>query len=128
AKRLFRLLSMIQAPDVPSWTAAALLDTDVAAAEEVLERLVDAHVLQAVDYPGVRQLRYRFHSLIRAYARERLAETEPPAERSAALTRVLGAWLALAETAHRREYGGDYTIIHGTAPRWHPPDVDPLDI
>lgn len=128
AKRLFRLLSMIQAPDVPSWTAAALLDTDVASAEEVLERLVDAHVLQTVEYPDARQLRYRFHNLIQTYARERLAETESPEERSAALNRVLGAWLALAETAHRREYGGDYTIIHGTAPRWSPPDVDPLDI
>ncbi len=124
AKRLFRLLAMLQAPDVPSWAAAALLDTDVASAEDVLERLIDAHVLQTVDYPNARHLRYRFHDLIQVYARERLAETETPGERAAALSRALGAWLGLAEVAHRKEYGGDYTLIHGDAPRWRPPDAD----
>ncbi|WP_433501502.1 AfsR/SARP family transcriptional regulator [Sphaerimonospora sp. CA-214678] len=124
AKRLFRLLSMLQAPDVPSWAAAALLDTDVASAEDVLERLIDAHVLQSVDHPNARHLRYRFHDLIQVYARERLAETETPGERAAALSRALGAWLGLAEVAHRKEYGGDYTLIHGAAPRWRPPDAD----
>ncbi len=128
AKRLFRLLALIRAPDVRSWTAAALLETDVAAAEEVLESLVDAHVLETVVYPDARGLRYRFHDLIRVYARERLTETEAQAERDAVLVRVLGAWLALAEAAHRKEYGGDYTIIHGNAPRWRPPDADPGDM
>jgi len=37
---------------------------------------------------------------------------------------ALSAWLTLAEEAHRREYGGDYTILHGNhrAHRW-PADV-----
>ena len=128
AKRLFRLLAMIRAPDVPSWTAAALLDTDLVGAEEVLESLVEAHMLDSVAYPDARGLRYRFHDLIRVYARERLAETETQAERDAVLDRVLGAWLALAEVAHRKEYGGDYTIIHGNAPRWRPEDADCADM
>ncbi|WP_322750107.1 MULTISPECIES: BTAD domain-containing putative transcriptional regulator [unclassified Frankia] len=128
AKRLFRRLAMIQAPDVRSWTAAALLDTDVAVAEDVLESLVDAHVLETVVYPDARGLRYRFHDLIRVYARERLIETEAQDERDAVLVRVLGAWLALAEAAHRKEYGGDYTVIHGNAPRWRPPDADPEEV
>jgi len=127
AKRLFRLLAMIRASDVPSWTAAALLDTDLIAAEEVLESLVDAHMLEGVEYPDARGLRYRFHDLIRVYAREQLTAAELPAERDAALARVLGAWLALAEVAHRKEYGGDYTIIHGSAPRWWSADEDPAD-
>jgi DNA-binding SARP family transcriptional activator len=134
AKRLFRLLALSRAPDVPSWTAAALLDVDVLTAEDLLESLVDAHALEIVDYPDMHGFRYRFHDLIRVYARERLAETESQTEREAALTRLLGGWLALAEVVHRREYGGDYTIIHGSAPRWWPtgelPDEtvgDPLD-
>jgi DNA-binding SARP family transcriptional activator/tetratricopeptide (TPR) repeat protein len=116
AKRLFRLLGLIEAPDFPAWTAAALLDTELAPAEEVLERLVDARMLDTVQGPGG-SVRYRFHSLIRGYARERVMELESDAERRGAIARVLGGWLALAERAHRKEYGGDYTILHGTAAR-----------
>ena len=120
AQRLFRLFVVMRSPDLPAWTAAALLDTDLATAEDVLEHLVDAQLLDAVDYPG-EQPRYRFHSLIRLYATERLIESEPVAERDQALRRVLGAWLAFAEDAHREEYGGDFTVLHGGAPRWRPP-------
>jgi DNA-binding SARP family transcriptional activator/tetratricopeptide (TPR) repeat protein len=115
-QRLFRLLALISAPDFPGWTAAALLDIDVVDAEELLEQLVDAQMLDTVRGQN-RRLRYRFHDLIRVYARERLMETETDAERNEVLARILGAWLALAEEAHRKEYGGDYTILHGTAPR-----------
>ncbi|RBQ20915.1 SARP family transcriptional regulator [Spongiactinospora rosea] len=128
AKRLVRLLALIQAPDVPSWTASALLDIDLMRAEDVLERLVDAHVLESVDYRNARVLRYRFHDLVRVYAREKLAETDGGEARAKALERVLGMWLALAEEAHRQEYGGDFTIIHGRAARWRPPDAEPADL
>ncbi|MGB3441050.1 MAG: BTAD domain-containing putative transcriptional regulator [Actinophytocola sp.] len=120
AKRLLRLFAVVRAADFPAWMAAALLGTDLIDAEDVLEQLVEAQLLDVVDIPGER-LRYRFHSLIRIYAGELLTATESAEERSAALERVIGGWLALAEDAHRDEYGGDYTILHGTAPRWRPP-------
>ncbi len=120
AQRLFRLFALVQAPDFPAWTAAALLNTDLAEAEDVLESLVDARMLDTTQYPGER-IRYRFHALIRVYARERLIETESPADRALALSRVLGGWLALVDEAHRREYGGDFTVLHGHSPRWRPP-------
>lgn len=120
AKRLLRLFAVVRTTDFPAWMAAALLDTDLIDAEDVLEQLVEAQLLDAVDYPG-EHLRYRFHSLIRIYAVERLTETETPDERNRVLERVIGAWLALAEDVHRDEYGGDYTVLHGTAPRWRPP-------
>ncbi|MGX7825888.1 AfsR/SARP family transcriptional regulator [Actinokineospora sp. 24-640] len=120
AKRLLRLFAVVRTTDFPAWMAAALLDTDLIDAEDVLEQLVEAQLLDAVDTPG-EQLRYRFHSLIRIYAVERLTETETPDERNRVLERVIGAWLALAEDAHRDEYGGDYTVLHGSAPRWRPP-------
>ena len=123
AKRLFRMFSLITTPDFPEWTAAALLDIDAYDAAEVVESLVEAQLLDTVRYPGER-LRFRFHDLIRVYASERLDAEESAEERAAAVERLLGAWLARAEQAHRREYGGDYTILHGSAPRWHPPGED----
>ncbi|MGF1431013.1 AfsR/SARP family transcriptional regulator [Kitasatospora sp. LaBMicrA B282] len=121
AQRLFRLFSLVQLPDSPAWIAAALLDTDPCTAEDILDVLVEAQVMDIVQYPNSPGPRYRFHDLVRAYAHEELLVTETAAERDAALARMLGGWLALAEDAHRREYGGDYTIIHGTAERWRPP-------
>ncbi|HVD89975.1 MAG TPA: BTAD domain-containing putative transcriptional regulator, partial [Jatrophihabitantaceae bacterium] len=120
-KRPFRLMSLIEAADFPGWTAAALLDVDPADAEDLLESLVDAQVLDVVHGPDHR-IRYRYHDLVRVFAREQLLCTETDDERTAALTRLLGAWLGIAERAHRAEYGGDYTILHGNAPRWHVPD------
>ncbi|MFF8788571.1 BTAD domain-containing putative transcriptional regulator [Streptomyces sp. NPDC015125] len=129
AQRLFRLFSLVQAPASPAWVAAALLDTDFASAEDILDLLVEAQVMDTVQYPGSLRPCYRFHDLVRAYAREELVATEPPEEQDAALARVLGGWLSLVEEAHREEYGGDYTIIHGSAKRWRLPesaDVEPV--
>lgn len=124
AKRLFRLFALVRAPNFPGWIAAALLDTDLFDAENVLESLVDAKLLDTMEYQG-QHVRYRFHNLIRVYALDRLTTTESRAERDAALRRVLSAWLALGEQAHRDEYGGDFTILHSDAPRWRPPGSGP---
>ncbi|MFC6091939.1 AfsR/SARP family transcriptional regulator [Saccharothrix lopnurensis] len=125
ARRLFRLCSLVSAPDFPGWTAAALLDTTAADAEEVLESLVEAQLVDIVQYGGASP-RYRLHDLLRVYAAEQLQRDSTEEERAAALGRVLGGWLALAEEAHRREYGGHYTILHGGAARWRP-DARELD-
>ncbi|TDQ00469.1 AfsR/SARP family transcriptional regulator [Labedaea rhizosphaerae] len=122
AQRLFRLMSLIQAPDFPAWAAAALLDMDLTDAEDLLESLVDAQMLDTVQGPTDRT-RYRFHDLIRVFAKEQALAVESPQERCAAVVRVLGGWLDLAEQAHRSEYGGDFTILHGSAPRWHVADA-----
>jgi DNA-binding SARP family transcriptional activator len=121
AKALFRLFSMVTTPDFPGWTAAALMDSDSFDAEDMLEHLVESQLLDTVACPGERP-RYRFHDLIRVYAQERLQDEESDDERHAAVVRLVGAWLAKAEDAHRKEYGGDYTILHGCGPRWRPPD------
>lgn len=123
AKRLFRLFALTQAPDFPGWTAAALLDTTLAEAERAVELLVDVQLLDTIETPSG-EARYRFHDLIRVFAQERLIATETDEERRAALSRLFGAWLALAERAHRREYGGDYTTLHGNAPRFVVADAD----
>ncbi|OLF11280.1 hypothetical protein BU204_30615 [Actinophytocola xanthii] len=115
--RLFRRFALVSAPDFRPWTSAALLDMDEFDAAEVMESLVEAQLLDAVQYPD-ESLRYRFHDLIRVYATERLQAEEPAADQTAAVTRLLGAWLAGAERAHYKEYGGHYTTLHGSAPRW----------
>ncbi|MDQ3785834.1 MAG: NB-ARC domain-containing protein, partial [Actinomycetota bacterium] len=120
AKTLFRLFSLVPTSDFADWVAAALLDRDPFDADEVLEQLVETQLLDVVTYPGERP-RYRFHDLIRAYAQERLREEETEEDRHAATVRLIGALLAKAEEAHAKEYGGDYTILHGSGPRWHPP-------
>lgn len=118
ARSLFQLLALVDAPSLDVWTAAALLDTGLANAEEVLESLVDARLVDAVEYPEALRVRYRLHDLVRVYAKEL------PVRETAALERLFGGWLALVDAAHRAEYGGDYTIVHSTAPRWQPPDAD----
>jgi DNA-binding SARP family transcriptional activator len=116
-QQLFRRFALVMTSDFPGWIAAPLLGIDPFDALEVVESLVDAQLLDTVQYPGER-LRYRFHDLIRVYATEQLDGTESPGERTEIVERLVGAWLARAEHAHRKEYGGDYTILHGDAPRW----------
>jgi hypothetical protein len=53
--------------------AAALLDTGPDAAEEVLERLVDAQLLEAWSIDGDARLCYRFMPLVQLFARTRRA-------------------------------------------------------
>ncbi|MFJ9890388.1 BTAD domain-containing putative transcriptional regulator [Streptomyces sp. NPDC091287] len=124
ARHLFRLLSLSEARDFAHWVAAALLDTDCATAEDLLDELVDAQLLTVVVPTRDTPARYGFHGLIRLYAKEQLEQSEALLRRRAAVERLLGAWMRLAESAHRAEYGGDYTILHSAAERWAlPPDT-----
>jgi tetratricopeptide (TPR) repeat protein len=120
AQQLFRRLGLVDAPDFAAWVSIPLLDGSPHEAEDLLESLVDIQLLDVERTDG-RPPRYRFHDLIRVFARERLAAEESPADRREALRRVAGAWLSLAREAHRREYGGDYTVLHGDA-AWALPD------
>ncbi len=121
AQRLFRLFALLNGEDFAAWTAAALLDIDVTESEDTLERLVDAQLLDVVVMLG-EEPRYRYHDLIRIYAKERLREAGREDESRAAQERVLGCWLSLVRRAHRREYGGDFTVLHGDAALWELPD------
>ena len=117
-RRGWRRLGLLEAPDFAAWVAAALLDLPPQRVEELADRLVDAQLLEVAGQDTTGQLRYRFHDLLRAYARERAVAEEPAAQRQAALTRALGAWLALAEEADNRFTGGSLAAGHGDAARW----------
>jgi DNA-binding SARP family transcriptional activator len=118
-RTLFRRLGLVETPDFAGWVAAALLDTGSREAEDVLESLVEAQLVEYAGLDGVGEPRYRIHDLVRLHARERVVADEAPGATDAALTRLTGAYLALAERAHRMEYGGDYTVLHGGGSRWH---------
>lgn len=98
-RRLFRRLGLPVAPSFPAWVAATLLEVELAEAECLLERLVDAQLVEAAGQDQAGQLRYRLHDLLRIFARERLQQEEPARARRASLERLLGAYLALAEGA-----------------------------
>ncbi|MBF8188886.1 tetratricopeptide repeat protein [Nonomuraea sp. K274] len=121
AQRAFRLAGLLDAPDFASWAVAALLDVSVRQAEREIETLVDAHLLNLAGTDETGRLRYRFHDLIRLYARERAQREDAEPERQAALQRALGAWLALAEVAAEHVPGPCLALMHGSAPRWRLP-------
>ncbi|MER7129211.1 AfsR/SARP family transcriptional regulator [Streptosporangium saharense] len=72
---LLRRLGALSAPDVAPWVAAALLGGP---AEETLDALAGAGLLQARGLDPAGQERYGWHDLTRLYAAERLAEEEEP--------------------------------------------------
>ncbi|MFC5833526.1 AfsR/SARP family transcriptional regulator [Nonomuraea insulae] len=121
AQRAFRLAGLLDAPDFASWAVAALLDVPVRQAEHEIETLVDAHLLNLTGTDETGRLRYRFHDLIRLYARERARREDSEPERQAALGRALGAWLALAEVAAEHVPGPCYALMHSRVPRWRLP-------
>ncbi len=114
AQRAFRLLGLLEAADFASWVTAAVLDELVADAELVVEELVDAQLLELGNRDATGEQRYRFHDLIRLYARERARADDDAGQQRAALERAFGAWLGLAEEANRRQ-GEIYQFAGGAA-------------
>ncbi|MFE2096313.1 MULTISPECIES: BTAD domain-containing putative transcriptional regulator [unclassified Streptomyces] len=115
--RLYRRLGLLDVPDFAAWVGGALLDVDVLDAERLMEDLVDAQFLEVVGVDATGRLRYRLQNLMRLYARERAQAEEPEPEQRIARERVFRTWLALAEEAHRREYGGHFSVVHSPASR-----------
>ncbi|MFD7991280.1 AfsR/SARP family transcriptional regulator [Streptomyces mexicanus] len=113
--RAFRLLGLADGPDISLAAAAALLDLPVEDTEDLLESLVDTSLLESAA-PG----RYRFHDLVRLYARACAERDEhPPSERDAAMSRLLDFYLATAAGVYAIERPGDRLVDH-LAPTRYP--------
>ncbi|MGW9608145.1 NB-ARC domain-containing protein [Streptomyces diastaticus] len=91
-RRLLRRLALAGRASLGAAAAAALLDTDEQEAERRLVELAGAGLIDRV-----RGSRYRLHTLVRAFARARLTEEEPAAERTAAQERLIVNYAELAE-------------------------------
>nr|WP_241265916.1 tetratricopeptide repeat protein [Streptomyces boncukensis] len=105
--RAFRLLGVVDGPDISLSAASALLDRAPRTAEDILESLVDVSLVETVS-PG----RYRFHDLVRLFARDRAGRDEAAGEPEAAFARLLGFYLATARAGFARERPGERTIDH----------------
>jgi tetratricopeptide (TPR) repeat protein len=116
-RRLFRMVANLDVPDFPEWVAAVILAGPHHAASQHLGTLVDAQLLAVAGHDPAGQVRYRFHDLVRIYARDRAHAEDRPAEIDATVQRAYGAWLALAEHHARDTPGPCYAPIAGTTPR-----------
>ncbi|MEV4611556.1 BTAD domain-containing putative transcriptional regulator [Kitasatospora sp. NPDC049258] len=121
-RRLLCLLGLAEGMVIPSWLGAALVDDRTPRPSDLLEPLIDQRLLDitALDQDG--EIRYALSPIVRTFTHERLAAEIPEAERLAAVRRMVGGWMALAERAHQEIYGGTYTLVSGRAERWHPPE------
>jgi DNA-binding SARP family transcriptional activator/tetratricopeptide (TPR) repeat protein len=112
AARAFGLLGLLDGPELGIPVVARLLDQREGAVERLLERLVDAHLLET-PRPG----RYRLHDLLRLYARELTRKHHGEQERAVALTRALGFYVASAWGTLGVLRPGDYRLARADG-RW----------
>ncbi|MEH1102527.1 AfsR/SARP family transcriptional regulator [Micromonospora sp. CPCC 205561] len=71
-----RRLALLRTPAFPSWCTAEVLGISRDAGEEVGENLVDARLLEIVESDGGRRQRFRFHDLVRVFAREKADQAD----------------------------------------------------
>ncbi|MDS0136668.1 MULTISPECIES: BTAD domain-containing putative transcriptional regulator [unclassified Amycolatopsis] len=97
ARTALRRLGYLGLADFRSWVVAAALDTDLGTAEQVVEHLVDTHLVDYTFVDDTGQVRYRLHDLVRIYAREEAERHEPHADLVASTARVAGGWTAVLD-------------------------------
>ena len=90
----FRMLGLWLGPSISAPAAAALFGTREHEAEDALEALVDAHLLESTTAD-----RYKFHDLLRVYSSERAVADLSGSDREAALGRLLGWYMHTADAA-----------------------------
>ncbi|GAA0601259.1 AfsR/SARP family transcriptional regulator [Streptomyces crystallinus] len=113
--RAFRLLGLPDGSDISLAAAAAVLDLPLQETEDLLESLVDTSLVESAA-PG----RYRYHDLVRLYARACAERDEdPPSERAEAMSRLLDFYLATAARVYAIERPGDRLVEH-LAPTQYP--------
>jgi tetratricopeptide (TPR) repeat protein len=122
AQRLFRLLAVPNTWHFPSWVGSPLLETNVVRAQELLEELAEAYLIDVEPDPVSGQARYQFHDIMWPLAREYLVAEESVRDRQKALERLLGALLYLAREAHQRVCGGDLLPSRSGASVWPLPE------
>jgi transcriptional regulator with XRE-family HTH domain/tetratricopeptide (TPR) repeat protein len=120
----FRRLALADMPDFAAWLVAAVLDAPLPVAEAVAERLVDAHLLDVANDSGP-ATRYRFHDLVRLFARERAEVDDEPSARATTLDRVFGAVLHLLDEAGQALPHEHPPMDRCAASRWSHPTVRP---
>nr|WP_042187100.1 BTAD domain-containing putative transcriptional regulator [Kibdelosporangium sp. MJ126-NF4]CEL17806.1 transcriptional regulator, SARP family [Kibdelosporangium sp. MJ126-NF4]CTQ90970.1 transcriptional regulator, SARP family [Kibdelosporangium sp. MJ126-NF4] len=105
-QRVFRLLGLPPGQDIEPHAAAALTELDRHEAENLLEGLVDAHLLQQTSLG-----RYQLHDLLRLYARHLVTTTGPDGE--TALSRLFDHYIRMATAAVRTIAPDEKSVLPG---------------
>ncbi|RSO22259.1 AfsR family transcriptional regulator [Streptomyces sp. WAC 06725] len=105
--RAFRLVALPCGPDISLGAAAAVLGLGTEEARQTLEFLVDTSLLES-PAPD----RYRYHDLLRLYARARAERDDPPEQREAARSRLLDHYLATAARVYTMNRPGEPLADH----------------
>lgn len=92
-----RRLGHLGFADFQSWVVACALDIEIAAAEQVVEQLVDSHLVDYAFVDDAGLVRYRLHDLVRIYAREEAERHESRTDLLASTARVVGGWSAILD-------------------------------
>jgi tetratricopeptide (TPR) repeat protein len=100
-QRAFRMTGLAPS-NFPAWNLAAILSTDTEHAEQMLEELVDAQLIEVIGVDATGLIRYGHHDLLRDFARECLSADEPAAVRQQAITDLAATYLEAAKAAARR--------------------------
>ncbi|MFE5495439.1 tetratricopeptide repeat protein [Streptomyces virginiae] len=93
--RLFRLFPLNPGPDLATESAAHLADTGPDQAEELLQQLAEAHLIEPASSWG----RWRMHDLVRLYADEHGRTHATPDQRDNARTRLFTHYQNTTEAA-----------------------------
>ena len=91
-------------------------------AEDLLEILVDAHLLELTSAG-----RYRFHDLLRLYAREQVHADEADRDRDHAIRRMLEWYLDTADVAERFFIPGRRRLPYRRTGKWKEPTFSTFD-
>ncbi|MCW2947134.1 MAG: transcriptional regulator, family, partial [Actinoallomurus sp.] len=109
--RAFRLLALPELHDMSLPAAAVVLDLPEPGAEDILESLVDASLLET-PAPG----HYRYHDLLKLFARRQAERYDSEATRAGVPHRLLDFYLASARNAYRVAESGDAALDHLSKP------------
>ncbi|MFM9696646.1 AfsR/SARP family transcriptional regulator [Streptomyces europaeiscabiei] len=117
ARRVLRRIAALGSADVAVWAVAALSGMPEDEAEENLERLLDAQLINCPGTDHVGQPRYRLHDLVRVYAAERAEAEDPVGDRTAAVGRALTAGLWLMDRVTEKSPSGAVTLRQRFTPK-----------
>ncbi len=104
------------------WAAAALLDSTLSDAEQVLDEMFDAHLVDIVGHDAIGP-HFQIHDLVRAYALEQSEIAEIASCLVAARHRLYGVYQYVAAAANKRVNYGSYIGLVDVSRQWIP-DVD----
>ncbi|MGH3831147.1 MAG: tetratricopeptide repeat protein [Pseudonocardiaceae bacterium] len=111
----FRLTGVLPL-EFSAWALAAVTDGDVDNAEELLEHLADAQLVEINGMDTTGLLRYTLHDLLRDFARECFAEAESAGARHTVLSALLDQYIAMAAVGAETLQPGAHTAPSAVVP------------